>query len=184
MPPLQIGLKMVAFGPFIPGVDEHDGFGEAVEGRAIGENGAEPVAVGLGGGAVQDGDAAVAAAGGVVPGGHHTGEVGLVDWGAGQHGGHHIGVGEHAVGAERMGTSQAGPVEQFPVAWWLAWRGERSPVGLEVERGVEAIDLGAALALCGEALHLHQIEDFEAAALGLLAPEAGGGAGTGSAEER
>ena len=179
MPPLEIRFEVVAFGPFVPGVDEHDGFGEAFEGGVIGEHAPEPVAVGLGGGAVKDGGASVATAGGVVPGGHHAGEAGVVDWGAGQHGGHHLGVGEHAVGAERMGAGQAELVEQVPAARWLAWGGERSPVGLEVERGVEAIELGAPLALCGEALHLYQIEVFEAAGLGLLAPEGGGGAGIG-----
>ncbi len=163
MPPLEVGFEVVALGPFVPGVDEHDGFGEAVEGGAIGEHGAEPVAVGLGGGPVQDGGAALAAAGGVVPGGHHAGEAGVVDWGAGQHGGHHLGVGEHAVGAERMGAAgQTELVEQVPAAWWLKLGGERFPAGLEVERGVEAIELGAPLALSGEALHLHQAEHLAA----------------------
>jgi hypothetical protein len=166
MPPLEVGFEVVVFGPFVLGVDEHDGFREAIEGGAIGEHGAETEAVVLG--------SRGGAAGGVVPGGHHAGEAGVVDWGAGQHGGHHLGVGEHADGAERMGARQAELVEQFPAAGWLAWGGERSPVGLEDERGVEAIELGAPLALCGEALHLHQIEAFEAAGLCLLAPEGDG----------
>jgi len=82
-----------------------------------------------------------------------------------------------AVGAEWMGAVQAELVEQFPAARWLEWGGDRSPVGLEVECGVEAIVIGAPLALCGEALHLHQIEAFKAAELGLLAPEGGSGKG-------
>jgi len=57
----------------------------------------------------------------------------------------------------------------------LAWGEERSPDGLKVERGIEAIALGAPLTLCEEALHLHQTEVFEAAGLGLLAPEGGDG---------
>jgi hypothetical protein len=40
---------MTAFGPFVQVVDQHDGFGEAVEDRTIGERGAVPVVIGLGG---------------------------------------------------------------------------------------------------------------------------------------
>ena len=95
----QIRFKVISFSPFVPGVNDHDGFGRAFEGGAIGEYGAEPVAVGLGGEVVQDGRAAVAAASGVSPGGHHAGEAGVVDWGVGQHGGHNPGIGDHAAGA-------------------------------------------------------------------------------------
>jgi hypothetical protein len=45
-----------------------------------------------------------------------------------------------------MGAGQAELVEQFPAARWLAWGGERSPDGLEVERGVEEIEFLALLA--------------------------------------
>lgn len=46
MPPLQVGFEVVAFGPFVPGVDEHDWFGEAVEGRAVGQHSVKPLAIG------------------------------------------------------------------------------------------------------------------------------------------
>lgn len=80
MSPLKVGFKVVAFGPFVPRIDKHNGFGQAVEGEAISEHGAEPVAVCLGSGAMQDGGAAVAAAGGVIPGGQHAGDAQVADW--------------------------------------------------------------------------------------------------------
>ena len=55
------------------------------------------------------------------------------------------------------------------------WRG--TPVRLEVERGIEAVELGVAVAIAGEALHLHQVKAIEAMLMGELAPEGGGGAG-------
>ncbi len=177
MPPTQIRFEVVAFGPFVPGVDEDDGFWEAIEGVAIGQNGAEPFAVGLGSGTVQDRGAAVTTPGCVVPGRHDAGETRVVDRGASKHGRHYFGIGEHTVVEEGMMLSQANLVEQFPSARWLPRRGQRTPIGLEVERGVVAIELGAPLALSGEALHLHQIEAFEATELGLLAPEGGSGKG-------
>jgi hypothetical protein len=54
-----------------------------------------------------------------------------------------------------MGSGQAKFVEQLPADVWLQWRGEGSPVGLEVERGIEAIELGVAVAFGVEAFHLH-----------------------------
>ena len=59
----------------------------------------------------------------------------------------------------------------------MQWRGEESPVGLEVERGTEAVEFGMAVSFGGEAFHLHQVEAIEAVLLGELAPESGGGAG-------
>ena len=54
--------------------------------------------------------------------------------------------------------------------------GEECPVGLEVECGNEAVDIGVAVAFGGEAFHLHQDEAIKAVLLGELAPEGGGGA--------
>lgn len=113
------------------------------------------MAVGGWSGSVKDGGAAVAAAGSVVPGGGDAGEAGVGHWRAGQHGGDDVRVGEHPVGAEWMGPDQAELVEEFPAEGWLQWRREGSPVGLEVERGVEAVELGVAVAFGGEAFHLH-----------------------------
>ena len=63
-----------------------------------------------------------------------------------------------------------------PSGWSLAlWSG--SPVGLEVEGGIEAIDLGVAVAFGGKVLHLHQIEAIEAVLVSELAPEGSGGEG-------
>jgi len=115
MPKLEIWFVVVAFGPFVPSVDEHDGFGEAFQSGAIGEHGAETEAVGLG--------SRGGAAGGVEPGWHHAGDAEVVDWEAGQQGGHHLGGGEHAVVAERMGSGQAELVEQVQAARWSGWRG-------------------------------------------------------------
>lgn len=75
-----------------------------------------------------------------------------------------------------MGAGQAELVEKLPAEGWLQWRGHGSPVRLEVERGIEAVELGVAVALGGEAFHLHQVEAIEAVLLGELAPEGGGGA--------
>ena len=55
------------------------------------------------------------------------------------------------------------------------WSG--SPVGLEVEGGIEAVDLGVAVAFGGEVFHLHQIEAIEAVLVSEMAPEGSGGAG-------
>jgi len=62
--------------------------------------------------------------------------------GAVQDAGHHLGVGEHAVGAERMEAGQAELASQFPTVWRSAWGGERSPESLEIGRGDEAIEFG------------------------------------------
>lgn len=65
-----------------------------------------------------------------------------------------------------MGAGKAELVGKIPAAWLLAWGGERSPVGLKVECGVDAIELGAPLALCGRAIYLHQIEVLQSRWLG------------------
>jgi hypothetical protein len=58
---------------------------------------------------------------------------------------------EHAIGEERIGANQSELVKQFPAARWLAWGGEGSPVGLEVEGNVKGIEFLAPLAGAGEA---------------------------------
>jgi hypothetical protein len=50
-------------------------------------------------------------------------------------------------------------------------------VRLEVERGIEAFELGVADVFAGEAFHLHQVEAIEAVLLGELSPDCGGGTG-------
>ena len=45
MPPLEVEFEVVAFSPFIPGIDENDGVGEAIEGGAISQYRTKPVAV-------------------------------------------------------------------------------------------------------------------------------------------
>ena len=57
----------------------------------------------------------------------------------------------------------------------MQWRGKGSPVGLEVERGIEPVELGVAGAIGRNAFHLHQLEAIEAVLLGELAPELSGG---------
>lgn len=174
---LKISLKVIPLSPLIPGIDEHQRLWQLVEGLLISKDGAQPVAVGGWCGAVEDVGAAMPAAGCVVPGGGDAREAGVVHWRAGQHGGDDVGVGEHIVGAEWMGAGQAELVEELPAEGGLQWRWDGSPVGLEVESGIEAIELGVAVAFGGEAFHLHQIEAIEAGLLGELAPKGGGGAG-------
>ena len=61
------------------------------------------MAIGGWSGATEDDGTAVAAAGGVVPGGGDAGEAGVGHWRAGQHGGDNVGVRAHMVlGAEWM----------------------------------------------------------------------------------
>ena len=168
---------MIPLRPLIPGIDEHKRLWQLAQGWLISKHGAQPVPECGWSRAVEDGCSAVAPAGGVVPGGGDAGEAGVGHWLAGQHGGDDVGVGEHPVGKEWMGAGQAEFVEELPAEWWLQWRGEGSPVGLEVEGGVEAVELGVAIAFGGEAFHLHQVEAIEAVLLGQLAPEGGGGAG-------
>ncbi len=71
------------------------------------------------------------------------------------------------------GGGQAELVEELSAEGWLQWRGEGSPV----ECGVEAVELGVAVAFGWEAFQFHQIEAIEALPLGELAPEGGGSAG-------
>lgn len=110
---------MVALGPFVPGIEEHDGFGESVEGGSIGQHRTKPMAVCIWCGAVDDGGTAMTAARRVVPGWGDAGEAGIGHWRASQHGGNHVGVGEHPVGAEWMGAGQAELVEELPAEGWL-----------------------------------------------------------------
>lgn len=128
-------------------------------------------------GAVEDGGTTVAAAGGVVPSGSDAGKTAIGHRRAGQHGSDDVGVGVHPVDSERMGPGQAELVEEFPAEGWLQWRGEGSPVGLEIEGGIEAVDFGLAAAFGGEAFHLHEVETIEPMLLGKLAPKGSGGAG-------
>ncbi len=58
---------MISLCPLLPGINKNNRHWQLAQGFLIDQHGAEPVAVGLGGGAVQDGGAAIAAAGGVVP---------------------------------------------------------------------------------------------------------------------
>lgn len=155
MLPLDVGLEMVAYCPLIPGIDKHKRVRHLVDGLLISKHGAQQVAVGCWGGAVEDSSATVAAAGDVDPGGGDAREARAGHWRAGQHGGGDGAVGENSVGAEGMGSGQAEFVEQLPADVWLQWRGEGSPVGLEVERGIEAIELRVAVAFGVEAFHLH-----------------------------
>ncbi len=85
------------------------------------------------------------------------------------------GLGEHPVGAEWMGAGHAKFVEELPAEGGLQWRGEGSPLGLKVEGGTEAVELGVAGAIGGNAFHLQQIEVIEAVLLGELAPVFSGG---------
>ena len=101
---------------------------------------------------------------------------GVGQWRAGQHGGDDVGVGEHIVGAEWMWAGQAELVEELPAEGWLQWWGKGCPVGLEVERIIEAVDIGVAVAFGGEAFHLYQGEAIRAVLLGDLALEGDGGA--------
>lgn len=126
---------------------------------------------------MKDGGTAVPASGCVVPGGGDAWEAWVGHWRACQHGGDNVGVGEHPVGAERMGAGQSELVEELPAEVWLQWLGKGSPVRLEVERRIEAVERGLAVAFGGEAFHLHQVEAIEAVRLGELAPEVGRGSG-------
>ena len=56
---------------------------------------------------MEDGGAAVPAAGGVIPGWGYAGEAGIGHRRAGQHGGDDGGVGENTVGPEGVGAGQA-----------------------------------------------------------------------------
>ncbi len=179
MPISKIRLKVIPLRPLIPGIDEYKRLWQLDEGFLISKHGAQPVAVGGWRGAMEDGGAALATAGGVVPGGGYAGKAGVGHSRAGQHGGDDVGVGEHPVGAEWMGAGQAELVKELPAEGWLQWRGEGSPIGLEVEGGIEAVELGLTVAFGGEAFHLHQIKTIEAVLLGELAPEGCGGAGIG-----
>lgn len=85
--------------------------------------------------------------------------------------------GEHPAGAEWMGASQTELVEKLPAEGWMQLRGEGSPVGLEVESGIEAVERGLAGKIGVEAFHLHQLEVIKAVLLGQAAQEGDGGAG-------
>lgn len=73
MSPFLAGFEVVAFGPFVPGVDEDDAIAVGVGEFALGDGG-EPVLIEFGGGVLKDGGVAAFAAGGIVPGGGDAGE--------------------------------------------------------------------------------------------------------------
>ena len=123
MLPFIIRLQVIPLSPLIPGIGEHKGLWQLVEGLLIGKHRTKPVAVCVWCGAMEDDGTTIAAAGGVVPGGGDAGEAWVGHWRAGQHGGDDVWIGEHLVGAERMGAGQAEFVEELPAEGWLQRRG-------------------------------------------------------------
>ena len=104
---------MITLRPFIPDIDEHNRLWQLVEGLLISMNGAQLVPVCGWNGAVENAGAAVAAAGGVVPGAGDAGEARVGHWRAGHHGGDDVGVREHPVGADWMGAVRLSWLRSF-----------------------------------------------------------------------
>lgn len=76
-----------------------------------------------------------------------------------------------------MGAEQAEAVQELSASCGVPRQRRRSQVGLETERGIQAIRLRISFAFGGELLHLPQVKAIKAMLLGDLGPIGGSGAG-------